>query len=99
MVGRIVSEMKAVIDEYGVDEYDGKSRIRVLDRILRKIDGVQERLLGEEYHLDLDEPGSRAMRLVKNWNWWYRKGRFIQRYKPWDPRVDMADPVEEEEME
>lgn len=99
MVGRVVTEMKTTIDTYGVDEYEGKSRIRVLDRILRKIDGVQERLMGEEYHMDLDEPGSRAIRLVKTWNWWYRRGRFITRYKPWDPRVDMADPVEEEEVE
>jgi hypothetical protein len=96
MVGRIVTEMKNTIDEYGVDEYEGKSRIRVLDRILRKIDGVQERLMGEEYHLDLDEPGTRAIRLTKTWNWWYRRGRFVARYKPWDPRVDMADPVDEE---
>lgn len=97
MVGRIVTEMKTTIDTHGVDEYEGKSRIRVLDRILRKIDGIQERLMGEEYHMDLDEPGSRAIRLVKTWNWWYRRGRYITRYKPWDPRVDMADPDAEEE--
>lgn len=91
MVGRVVSEMKTVIDKYGVQEYEGKSRIMVLDRILRKIDGVQERMFGEEYGLDLDESAARAMRLVHVWNWWYREGRFLKRYKPWDPRVDMFD--------
>lgn len=96
VVGRLVSEMKTVIDTHGVEEYEGKSRIMVLDRILRKIDGMQERRFGEEYGLDIDSPSSRAFRLVRTWNWWYREGRFIQRFKPWDPRVDLRDDEEDD---
>lgn len=95
--GRLVSEMKTVTDSYDMNEYEGKSRIMVLDRMLRRIDGVQERLFGEETGLDIDDSAARALRLVRQWNWWYREGRFQQRYAPWDPRVDLVDDGEEEE--
>lgn len=96
VVGRLVSEMKTVLDEYGLEEYEGRSRIMVLDRILRKIDGVMARRFGEEYGLDIDDPASKGERLVHIWNWWYREGRFIQRFEPWDPRFDMQDQEEED---
>lgn len=96
MAGRLVSEMKRVIDAYGLEGYEGKSRIMVLDRMLRKLDGVQERVLGEVQGLDIDDSAARALRLVKGWNWWYREGRFQQRYAPWDPRIDMLDQLEGE---
>jgi len=95
-VGRIVTEMKTVLDTHGVEEYEGRSRIMVLDRMLRKIDGVMARRFGEEYGLDIDYPGSRFERTVRTWNWWYRAGRFIQRFEPWDPRYDMQDDEEQD---
>lgn len=94
VAGRLVSEMKTVIDEHGVEEFEGRSRIMVLDRILRKIDGVMARRFGEEYGLDIDYPASKFERTVRIWNWWYREGRFIQRFEPWDPRFDMKDEEE-----
>ena len=97
--GRLVSEMKHVIDRHKIEEYEGKSRIMVLDRMLRKVDGVQERLFGEEYGLDIDDSAARALRLVRGWNWWYRTGRFLERYEPWDPRVDMVDNNEMDDLE
>ena len=94
VVGRLVSEMKTVIDTHGVEEFEGRSRVMVLDRMLRKIDGVQARRFGEEYGLDIDYPASKFLRIVRVWNWWYREGRFIQRFEPWDPRYDMQDEEE-----
>ncbi len=95
-VGRLVTEMKTVIDTMGVEEWEGKSRVMVLDRMLRKLDGMQERLLGEEQGLDIDDSAARATRLVRAWNWWYQEGRFLRRYKVWDPRVDLVDTHEPE---
>ncbi len=95
--GRLISEMKTVIDGVGLDGYEGKSRIMVLDRILRNYDGVQERLLGMEYGVDIDDPPSRVLTIVRGWNWWYREGRFRQRYEPWDWMVDGQDAVEADE--
>jgi hypothetical protein len=97
--GRLVSEMKHVLDEYGLKGLEGKSRLMVLDRILRNFDGVQERLLGLEYGIDIDDPPSRVMRIVRGWMWWYADGRFRQRYEPWDWMVDGQDAVELEEEE
>ena len=96
VAGRLVSEMKTAIDTYGAEAWEGKSRIMVLDRMLRKLDGMQERLLGEEQTLDLDDSAARALRLVRAWNWWYQEGRFLRRYKVWDPRVDLVDTHEPE---
>lgn len=96
-VGRIVSEMKTAIDRFGVDNYEGKSRIMVLDRMLRALDGMQERLFGEEYGIDIDDSSKKVLRIVRRWNWWYRTGRFVKRYEPWDVRVDMVDPEDETE--
>lgn len=95
-VGRIVSEMKVVLDTIGLKDYEGKSRIMVLDRMLRKIDGVQERVFKEHYGVDLDDPPSRIERLVSVWNWWYLEGRFLERHEVWDFRVDMMDDPEDE---
>jgi len=96
VVGRLVTEMKTVLETHGVEEYEGRSRIMVLDRMLRKIDGVMARRFGEEYGLDIDYPGSKFERTVRTWNWWYREGRFIQRFEPWDPRYDMQDDEEQD---
>ena len=96
VAGRLVSEMKTVLDSHGVEEWEGRSRVMVLDRILRKIDGVMARRFGEEYGLDIDYPASRFERAIRTWNWWYREGRFIQRFEPWDPRYDMQDEEEQD---
>jgi len=96
IVGRLVTEMKTVLETHGVEEYEGRSRVMVLDRMLRKIDGVMARRFGEEYGLDIDYPASRFERTVRTWNWWYREGRFIQRFDPWDPRYDMQDEEEQD---
>ena len=97
--GRLITEMKTVIDTIGLDGLEGKSRVMVLDRILRNFDGVQERLLGMEYGVDIDDPQSRILKIVRGWNWWYAEGRFRQRYEPWDWMVDGQDAVELEEEE
>ena len=98
-VGRLVSEMKTVIDRQGLEGYEGKSRLMVLDRILRQIDGVQERLFGEEYGLDIEGSAARALKVCRTWNWWYDEGRFLRRYEPWDLREDAEEYTEGDEKD
>jgi transcription initiation factor TFIIIB Brf1 subunit/transcription initiation factor TFIIB len=89
--GRLISEFKRLKDEYGFESPEGLSRMMVIDRTLRRIDGMMERFFNAREALRSVSPPNEAERIVKRWNWWYDLEKWRVRMKPWDPRVDEAD--------
>lgn len=84
--GRLITEMKRRLDAEEVGTPEANARLMVLDRILRRIDGVQERRIGDLQGIRISTPPDRVEEVVRIWNWWYRYERHHHRYLPWDPR-------------
>ncbi|MHC5011814.1 MAG: hypothetical protein ACYTG6_12865 [Planctomycetota bacterium] len=90
--GRLISEFVRVKTEYGLTDPEGLARMMVIDRTLRKIDGVMERFFNHRDSIKPVTPESQVMWVLKRWNWWWDLERYRRRYEPWDPRVDEDDP-------
>jgi hypothetical protein len=88
---RLISEFKHIEDKYSFEKSDGLSRAMVVDRILRKIDGVQERKFHDTKPINANSDPIQALKTAKNWNWWWDTGAYKTPMKPWDPRVDEKD--------
>ncbi len=98
--GRIISEFKTVTDEFGLDSREGMSRLMVLDRTLRKIDGYQERRWRRYEPIKHASAESYAMSGMKIWVHWWDSGEWKEEpRKPWDPRIDSKDDEEEEKKD
>jgi hypothetical protein len=93
--GRLVSEFKRLKDEYGLEDPEGLARMQVVDRVLRRIDGVQERTFRTTTQIKPVSPVSAVEKIMRQWNWWWDLEKWRIRHKPWDPRVDEADPDSE----
>lgn len=96
-VPRLISEFKVIEAQHGFGNDEGRSRAMVIDRILRKIDGVQTRVFGDEIGIRHDTSERHAYRIVRQWNWWIEHEAPSVRRPPWDPRVDFVDSEDEDE--
>jgi hypothetical protein len=67
----------------------------VVDRVLRKIDGVQERKFKDTRPIHVNSDPKQAQDTIRKWNWWWDTGAFKTRMKPWDPREDEKDAGED----
>jgi hypothetical protein len=91
-VPRLISEFKNIHDRAGgLEKSESLAEAMVVDKTLRKIDGVQERKFKDLTAIHPNSVPLQAMKTIKNWNWWWDTGAFKTREKPWDPRVDEAD--------
>ena len=95
-VGRLISEFPAVIEEFGLTGPEAMSRLRVIDKTLRAIDGMQERDFRDIDGINIASDDRMAMRVIKRWNWWWDLHKWQLRRQPWDPREDMLDELEGE---
>ncbi|MFV1958314.1 MAG: hypothetical protein ACC662_02755, partial [Planctomycetota bacterium] len=91
-VGRLISEFKNILDKYPkIDDTECMSRLMVVDRCLRKIDGMQERDFRDIEPINYQSLPKEAMNVIKRWVWWYDLEKWHLRREPWDPREDMLD--------
>ncbi len=89
---RLISEFKPIVDSNGLEKPEGQMRAMVLDRVLRQIDGVQERLFGDLHAIHVDSTVASALDTIRNWNWWWDTKEYEKHpRKPWDPAVDEKD--------
>jgi hypothetical protein len=97
-VGRLITEFKKIYDEFGGEilSMDCMSRLMVVDRVLRGIDGFHERDFMDRKPLNVQSTDKEALLTMKRWNWWYDLEKWRMRREPWDEVEDLMDP---EEME
>ena len=96
-VGRLISEFKKVMAE-GNDDLTQPmtlARLMVLDRVLRRIDGFQQRVYNDREGIKHSSTDVQAKNVMKRWNWWYDLEKWHLRNPPWDERDDLADPDED----
>ena len=93
-VGRVVSEFKNILDEYGGEVSDRLclARLMQLDRILRSIDGMQQRDFGDREGIRSQSVDRHVKLVIKRWNWWYDLEKWRMRREPWDESLDLEDP-------
>lgn len=96
VVGRLINEFKTICDEFNNDltQIACMSRLMVIDRILRRIDGMQQRDFGDRAGIRSQSTDKHAMTVMKRWNWWYDLEKWRMRREPWDERDDLMDPEE-----
>jgi len=77
------------------------ARLMIVDRVLRRIDGMQQRDFGDRQGIRSQSTDSEARKAMKRWNWWYDLEKWRLRREPWDQREDLMDPeeVEGDELE
>ena len=92
-VGRVVSEFKNILGEYNNEVTDRVclARLMQVDRILRKIDGMQQRDFADREGIRSQSTDRYVMIVIKRWNWWYDLEKWRLRREPWDPREDLVD--------
>jgi hypothetical protein len=100
-VGRLISEFKRIMDEFGGDLGNPMTmaRLMVVDRILRHVDGFQERDFADRDGIKHSSTDTHAKTVMRRWNWWYDLEKWRMRRVPWDDREDSRDMDEEDEME
>ncbi len=91
-VGRLISQFVVIQDTWGLDNPEGLSRAMVIDRVLRRIDGVQERDFGDRLGIRAQTTEAHALGVIRHWNWWLEHQAGRQRRAPWDPLQDLVDP-------
>jgi len=93
-VGRVVSEFKNILDEYGGEVGDRLclARLMQLDRILRNIDGCMQRDFGDREGIRSQSVDRHVKLVIKRWNWWYDLEKWRMRREPWDETLDLEDP-------
>ena len=93
-VGRLISEFKRIYDEFNGDiaNLDAMSRLMVVDRDLRRIDGMQRRDFADREGIRVQSTDKFATTVMKRWNWWYDLEKWRQRRQPWDEEEDLVDP-------
>ena len=71
-----------------------------LDRILRRIDGMQQRDFGDREGIRSQSVDRHVKLVIKRWNWWYDLEKWRMRREPWDESLDLEDPevMEDEEL-
>jgi hypothetical protein len=87
----LISQFKHVKDKHGLEGPEGLKRAMVVDRVLRRIDGVQERKFKDTKPINVNSDPKQTEATIKRWNWWWDTGAFKDRQKPWDPREDEKD--------
>lgn len=101
-VARVVSEFKNILDEYNGEVNDRLclARLMQLDRILRRIDGMQQRDFGDREGIRSQSMDRHVKLVIKRWNWWYDLEKWRKRREPWDETLDLEDPemMEDEEF-
>lgn len=97
-VGRLISEFPAIWDRWGLDGPEGLSRAMVIDRMLRRIDGVQERLFDDQLGIRAQTTEEHALSVIRRWNWWLEHEASRQRRAPWDPLEDLLDPEDDPQV-
>jgi hypothetical protein len=91
----LISHFKVIKDQYGLEKEDALKRAMVVDRVLRRIDGVKERKLKDPKHINVNSDPKQSEATIKRWNWWWDSGAYKDRNKPWDPREDEKDAGED----
>ena len=89
--GRLVSEFNRLLEEEDAADRLTRAKLRLVDAILRRIDGVQERRIFDFDGIRTQTPEDRIREVALVWNWWYQHERFHRRYPPWDERFDGTD--------
>lgn len=93
-VGRLISEFKNILDAYdnSYENEECKARLMTVDKILRKIDGFQQRDFADRQGIRVQSTESEVKHAILRWNWWYDLHKWQLRREPWDEREDLEDP-------
>jgi hypothetical protein len=83
--GRLISEFATLQKSPGFDNREGRSRASVIDHVLRKIDGWQERRWYEARGIMAASDPMFVMRVARRWNAWWATGEWKSHpRKPFD---------------
>jgi hypothetical protein len=89
--GRLISEWKHIEEREGFESREGKSQVRAIETILRRIDGVIERLykLDPNYRIHPSSDYKFIEGQIKRWVAWWEQG--VWKKKPLEPWVEAED--------
>jgi hypothetical protein len=81
----------------GFEQRMGLMKASIVDRTLRKIDGVMERRFKKVSPIHSASDPKHADKIARYWNWWWDTGEWKKGHKPWDERTEGAAEEEPEE--
>jgi hypothetical protein len=81
----------------GFEQRMGLMKAAIVDRTLRRIDGVMERRFKKQQPIHSASDPKHAEKIARYWNWWWDTGEWKKGHKPWDERTEGAAEEEPEE--